>query len=530
VVQVEVLGEACQQCLPAFHLLYVAPKQVLLFLDLGGGRLGLTLGLEGLEHGPVLVHELVHDQRLLLLPVDHALRLDLLENRRTPAGDKALLVAFVVRSGGPPLVAARNRVPAARLLLHDRRRRQHRPRAQTYGAVGGAQRNVAQVLGPDGALLVLDLLQACVEHIPQLVVLDELVLDLLLVRGLAEKGKAAEVALQSGVEHDLAVVTEEDGVAADGERRLHVYLHLQLLRLVYLLEVLGCQHYRWLSFLLRFLEEEMLEQLFGRARLELQVLVVVDEAAEVRIRGVNRVLRHGQRLHGALVVERKLSVTLQRALELVFVEVERQLGELGVEVALVQPGLPERRQPFLLDDVPLDVAAPLVRLDLLHAPLAAQALLRVPLQQAGDEVDHDGVEVAGVGELGLQDALGHFAFVVGVEGRQARKHLVQQGAHRVVVYHVVVPFALQNLRTHILRRSAVRKTSLLRFENLGEAEISELDVAVDVDEDVFGLQVPVDDLLGVEVLDAQEDFSEVKLGQEFWKPAFLLEMVEHFPS
>lgn len=46
---------------------------------------------------------------------------------------------------------------------------------------------------------------------------------------------------------------------------------------------------------------------------------------------------------------------------------------------------------------------------------------------------------------------------------------------------------------------------LLVDQLLGEPEVGELDVAVAVQQNVFRLQVPVDDLLGVQVLDGADD-------------------------
>ena len=51
-----------------------------------------------------------------------------------------------------------------------------------------------------------------------------------------------------------------------------------------------------------------------------------------------------------------------------------------------------------------------------------------------------------------------------------------------------VPRLLNDLGSEVLRSAADGGGSLLVAKDLGEPEISELDVAVSVDDDVFGLQ------------------------------------------
>ena len=75
-----------------------------------------------------------------------------------------------------------------------------------------------------------------------------------------------------------------------------------------------------------------------------------------------------------------------------------------------------------------------------------------------------------------------------------------------------MPSAQDHLRSHVLRRPAVRKGLAPRVDLLRQAEVDNLAVAIRIDEDVLRLQVAVDDVLGVQVLDAVEDLQEVKLG------------------
>jgi hypothetical protein len=56
----------------------------------------------------------------------------------------------------------------------------------------------------------------------------------------------------------------------------------------------------------------------------------------------------------------------------------------------------------------------------------------------------------------------------------------------------------------------LEREEVLVFDDLGEPEVGELDVAFAVDEEVFGLEVAVGDVLGVEVLEGQQDLGEVE--------------------
>jgi hypothetical protein len=66
------------------------------------------------------------------------------------------------------------------------------------------------------------------------------------------------------------------------------------------------------------------------------------------------------------------------------------------------------------------------------------------------------------------------------------------------------------LLTQVLR-SAAEGVGHLLTQHLGEAEVSELDVAILVDEDVLGLQVSVDDAAAVQVAQSQGHLGSVEL-------------------
>ncbi len=92
-----------------------------------------------------------------------------------------------------------------------------------------------------------------------------------------------------------------------------------------------------------------------------------------------------------------------------------------------------------------------------------------------------------------------------LERALARGHLVEHGAERELVRTEVELLAAGLLRRHVADRAEhgadlrrlggreVRGFLLLRLQELGEAEVEDLDRPVLRDHDVFGLQVPVND-------------------------------------
>ena len=70
-----------------------------------------------------------------------------------------------------------------------------------------------------------------------------------------------------------------------------------------------------------------------------------------------------------------------------------------------------------------------------------------------------------------------------------------------------------HLRGHVLSAAAERVGQrVARHVLFRKPEIGDLDVPVHIDQQVLWLQVPVDDALLVQVLEAVQDFQEVEFG------------------
>ena len=112
------------------------------------------------------------------------------------------------------------------------------------------------------------------------------------------------------------------------------------------------------------------------------------------------------------------------------------------------------------------------------------------------------------------------------EGDTADEKLVEDDSHAPPVNRLAVALPQDHLRRNVLRRPkhllvgellgllvdvALVEVGGKRHEaHLGEAKVGELDVAEGGDEEVVGLEVPVDDAEGVEVLHGQHGLGKVK--------------------
>lgn len=89
---------------------------------------------------------------------------------------------------------------------------------------------------------------------------------------------------------------------------------------------------------------------------------------------------------------------------------------------------------------------------------------------------------------------------------------------------------LKHFWAEVLGRAAERVGLFVFSDLLRQAEVCDPDVAVCVDEDVFGLDVPVHDVLLVHVLEAQQDLTHVELRQLLREAPLLQQVEEQFAA
>lgn len=109
------------------------------------------------------------------------------------------------------------------------------------------------------------------------------------------------------------------------------------------------------------------------------------------------------------------------------------------------------------------------------------------------------VEIARELNLALEDLLVDSHRVVIVERIDASQHLVRENAQRPPVDWLTVALVEEHLGRQVLRRPAQCVSA--RLTVLGETEICELQVALLVNQDVFRLQISVDDVQRVQILE-----------------------------
>ena len=93
-----------------------------------------------------------------------------------------------------------------------------------------------------------------------------------------------------------------------------------------------------------------------------------------------------------------------------------------------------------------------------------------------------------------------------------------------------LPGFVDNLRSHVLHGAAKRVVELLIGALLDAAEVGELDVAPPVQHHVLRLEVPVDDALGVEVLQGEQDLRQVEDGGVLHQHPLLLQLHEELSA
>uniref|UniRef100_A0A182TKX5 Uncharacterized protein n=1 Tax=Anopheles melas TaxID=34690 RepID=A0A182TKX5_9DIPT len=190
----------------------------------------------------------------------------------------------------------------------------------------------------------------------------------------------------------------------------------------------------------------------------------------------------------------------------------------------------ERRLDALLEHRdPVGRGEPSVPLDVVHARLqVAVALGQIDLQQVAQQILQLRAEVRREAHLAADDLFVDLDRLVGEEGRIAGRHLVHQHAERPPVDRLVVALAQDDLGREILGRAAQRPGSAL--DALGEAEIGHLQVALRVDQQVFRLQIAIDQVEIVQILERQHNLGGVEARVRLREAAHLSQVREHLAA
>ena len=121
------------------------------------------------------------------------------------------------------------------------------------------------------------------------------------------------------------------------------------------------------------------------------------------------------------------------------------------------------------------------------------------------------IEIGGERNFSLENVSVDSHRVLIIEGVNSSVHLVDENSESPPVDCLSVALVEDDLGSDVFGGSADGEGSSLG-EELGEPEVGELEVAVVADEEVFGLEVPEDDVLGVQVFEAGCDDGPVEAG------------------
>lgn len=175
---------------------------------------------------------------------------------------------------------------------------------------------------------------------------------------------------------------------------------------------------------------------------------------------------------------------------------------------------------------------------LVDAAVLADSLARVLLQALVDKVfavfGHGNTVLLCIWEEhGLcLDQLVHFIVVwlPRVERRKANNHLIGKDPKGPPVHRECMANLFQDFWRKVLRCAAERVRLLILLEDLGEAEIGQADISIFAHENVFRLQISINDLLLVEMPESQGDCERIELRTLLRKLPRLSEVHEQLAS
>ena len=96
----------------------------------------------------------------------------------------------------------------------------------------------------------------------------------------------------------------------------------------------------------------------------------------------------------------------------------------------------------------------------------------------------------------------------------------------IPIYALVVPFAAHYFRRKVIRRAAKRPCDVGNL--FRKPKISNLEVAVSIEQQVLRLQISVDDVHAMEIVKRECNFSGVELGDRVWEALERCQLRMHF--
>mmetsp|Transcript_38923 Transcript_38923/g.87354 ORF Transcript_38923/g.87354 Transcript_38923/m.87354 type:complete len:220 (+) Transcript_38923:770-1429(+) len=162
--------------------------------------------------------------------------------------------------------------------------------------------------------------------------------------------------------------------------------------------------------------------------------------------------------------------------------------------------------------------------------LHAGAVGGLELQHGTDQFLGCGMNLGAVGETrARQDNVWGNAEPFELERYLPEQHLVQQDSQSPAIYLLIMPLTGPHLRRQVLESPHQGLPPLSGAEHSRIAEVAKLHPVVSVNEHVFRLEVPVDNLglLAVEVVQCLQGLVEIPRRLLMTKPPLLPQQLEH---
>jgi hypothetical protein len=130
----------------------------------------------------------------------------------------------------------------------------------------------------------------------------------------------------------------------------------------------------------------------------------------------------------------------------------------------------------------------------------------------------------------VDNALVNLVVVLVEVRRKSYDKLVEQSTNTVDICSLIVALTRQYLRAHVLWGPAEAMAPLAFLYNFGQAKVCNLEVAIDVNQDVFWLDVPINNFQVVHELQTFDQLAEVELGLILGELLYFSKMEEHLAT
>ncbi len=165
-----------------------------------------------------------------------------------------------------------------------------------------------------------------------------------------------------------------------------------------------------------------------------------------------------------------------------------------------------------VEGLPVDGTEPRVHHDVLGiSNPRAQTNMLVLLQQSLEKIPSAGGNVGAETQGLVKDVVINLSDISGVEWRKSVQHLISDHAQTPPVHGSAVVLFAQYLRGQVLGRATEGGSGLTELDILlAQTKVDEDDVSSGVEENFLGLQIPVDNVAGVEIGQSGRDLCSVK--------------------